>query len=125
MKGQIVYIKGHAESEKQAQQSYDSFKRNGWDVELIEGITRYTVEDTKEFKELEIIAESRLYNFEKENYNKFLTKVSCAINHVRFWKRVIDEKETLAFLEHDTIGVMDPGDLQFDEYLILNAEYVF
>lgn len=125
MKGQIVYIKGHAESEKQAQQSYDSFKRNGWDVELIEGITRHTVEDTKEFKELEIIAESRLYNFEEENYNKFLTKVSCAINHVRFWKRVIDEKETLAFLEHDAIGVMDPGDLQFDEYLILNAEYVF
>ena len=70
MKAQIVYIKGHAESEKQAQQSYDSFKRNGWDVEMVEGITLDTVESTKEFKELDIIAESRLYNFEKENYNK-------------------------------------------------------
>ena len=125
MKGQIVYIKGHAESEKQAQQSYDSFKRNGWDVETVEGVTQDTVKSTEEFNELDIIAESRLYNFEKENYNRFLAKVSCAINHVRFWKRVLDEKETLAFLEHDAIGVMDPGDLQFDEYLILNAEYVF
>ena len=92
---------------------------------MVEGITRDTVESTKEFNELDIIAESRLYNFEKENYNRFLAKVSCAINHVRFWKRVLDENETLAFLEHDAISVMDPGNLQFDEYLILNAEYVF
>ena len=125
MRGQIVYIKGHAQSEEQAQQSYNSFKRNDWDVEMVEGITRDTVESTKEFKELDIIAESRLYNFEKENYNRFLTKVSCALNHVKFWKRVLDENETLAFIEHDAISIMDPGHLQFDEYLILNAEYVF
>ena len=42
MRGQIVYIKNHANSERQAQESYNSFKKNGWDVELIEGITRHT-----------------------------------------------------------------------------------
>ena len=111
MRGQIVYIKGHAQSEEQAHQSYNSFKRNGWDVEMVEGVTHETVKSAEEFNDLHIIAESRLYNFEKENYNRFLTKVSCAINHVKFWKNVVKEKKTMAFLEHDAIGVMNPGDL--------------
>ena len=50
MRGQIVYVKDHASSERQAQESYNSFKKNGWDVELVEGITSHTVKDTKELK---------------------------------------------------------------------------
>jgi len=125
MKGQIVYIEGHAESVQQAQESLTSFQKNNWEVELVKGVTPKTVKDTVEYKEFKIIEDSRLFNFEKENYNRFLTKLSCAINHVKFWKRVVNENETLAFLEHDSISVMDFSNIQFNDYLILNAEYVF
>lgn len=125
MRGQIVYIKGHAESEQQAQQGLNSFKKNKWEVELVEGVTPKTVKDTDEYKNYKIIDKSRLHDFKKQNYNRFLTKVSCAINHIRFWEKVVDENETLAFLEHDSISVMDFSNLQFNDYLILNAEYVF
>ena len=50
MRGQIVYIKGHAESEQQAQQALNSFKKNKWEVELVEGVNPKTVKDTEEYK---------------------------------------------------------------------------
>ena len=49
MKGYIHYIKGHKESEKQAQESYTSYKKYKWDEELRPGITRITVKQNKEF----------------------------------------------------------------------------
>ena len=58
MKGQIVYIEGHMESEEQAQQALTSFERWNWDVELHKGLTAETVQDTEEFKNLNIIEKS-------------------------------------------------------------------
>ena len=120
MKGQIVYIKGHEKSEKQAQQAFTSLRKRGWDVELKAGITPKTVKD-----DVRIIEESRLLNFKKENRNRYLTKVSCALNHIEFFKNVVETDEPMAFFEHDAISVMAPEEYEFEDYLLLNAEYVF
>jgi len=124
MKGYIYYISGHKESEKQANESYTSFKKYGWDVELRPGVTRFTVKENDEFSR-DIIKGSRLYNFKEENTNKYLTKISCAINHIQFWKEVVETKRAMCFLEHDSICTMRCEDYQFHDYLLLNAESVF
>ena len=123
MKGYITYIKGHKESEVQAQQSLKSFKKYNWNVEL-EGITKRTVENTEEYS-MKIIEQSRLHNFKTENYNKFLTKLSCAINHIQFWKEVVEKNEPMYFFEHDSLCTQTEDSYNFEDYLILNAEFVF
>jgi len=120
MKSQIVYIKGHAKSEEQANDALKSFQRYNWDVELHEGYTPKTIPDIPS-----IVENSRLHNFKEENYNKYLTKVSCALNHLQFWKKVIEYNQPMAFLEHDAIAVDSLQNVNFKDYLILNAEYVF
>jgi len=124
MKSQIVYVKGHKDSEKQAEESLKSFKKYGWDTELQPGITKFNVKQTEEY-ESNIIDESRLINFKAENYNKFLTKLSCAINHIQFWKKVVEKNEPMCFFEHDAICMQKEDDYDFEDYLILNAEFVF
>ena len=125
MKGQIVYIKGHSKSVEQAKKSFASFKKRGWDVELVEGITPKTVEQLPEYTHYSIIDQSRLHNFKQENPKRFLTKVSCALNHVKFWNKVISYGEPMAFLEHDSICIDTWKEVKFKDYLILNAEFVF
>lgn len=124
MKAFIVYVKGHEDSEKQAKESLTSFNKYGWDVQLKPGITKFNVEETEEYK-LNIINESRLLNFKTENYNKFLTKISCAINHIQFWKEVVEKNEPMCFFEHDAICIQKEDKYDFEDYLILNAEFVF
>ena len=124
----IIYIKNHKESEIQANQALQSFKKyKNWNPILCEGVTAKTVRDEPEFKDYNIIENSRLFNFKKENHHRFLTKVSCAINHIRFWKRAVELNNPMCFIEHDAICTMDctPETLSFREYLILNAEFVF
>jgi len=125
MIGQIVYVKGHKESEKQASEALASFKKWGWDTYLHEGLTWENVENTSEYKNYKIIENSRLLNFKEENKHKFLTKISCAINHIRFWKKVIKVNKPMAFIEHDSICTTSWDNYTFDEYLILNCEFVF
>ena len=124
MKGQIVYIKGHDRSQKQANQALQSFNKYKWDVELKAGNTKNNI---KNFYpgHYTIIANSRLHNFREENYNKYQTKISCAFNHVHFWEKVISEDQPMCFLEHDAICCMTSEEYDFEEYLILNAEFVF
>ena len=125
MKGQIVYIEGHMESEEQAQQALTSFERWNWDVELHKGLTAETVQDTEEFKNLDIIEKSRLLDFKVEDYHKYLTKMACAINNIQFWKKVIEYNEPMAFIEHDAICITSWDKHEFSDYLILNCESVF
>ena len=125
MKGQIVYIEGHMASEDQAQQALASFKKWNWDVELHKGLTSETVQDTEEFKNLKIVEKSRLLDFKVEDHHKYLTKVACAINNIQFWKKIIENNETMAFIEHDAICVAGWDNFKFFDYLILNCESVF
>ncbi len=125
MKAQIVYIKDHKESEQQAQQALTSFEKYKWDVKLHEGLVAENIEDTEEFKNYKIIKNSRLLDFKVENRHKYLTKMACAINHVRFWNKVIETNEPMAFIEHDGICTMTWDNLEWNDYLILNCEFVF
>ncbi len=125
MKGQIVYIEGHMESEEQAQQALTSFKRWNWDVELHKGLTAETVQDTEEFKNLGIIEKSRLIDFKVEDHHKYLTKMACAINNAQFWKKVVESNEPMAFIEYDAICITSWDNHKFSDYLILNCESVF
>lgn len=121
MRARVVYIKGHEESEKQARQAFNSFKLYDWDVKVKAGLTKETVNHT-----YKIIEESRLLNFEKENKNRYYTKLACAYNHIDFWHKVIEEDEPMAFIEHDAICTMEwNNEWDFEDYLILNAEWVF
>ena len=124
MKGFIYYVAGHKASEEQAKQSYKSFIKYKWDVSLRSGITKHQVKEQEEFK-LKIIENSRLHNFRDEDINRYLTKISCAINHIQFWKEVVKENQQMCFLEHDSICTMRWDDYQYDDYLLLNAEWVF
>jgi len=125
MECRLIYIDGHLGSMKQCSQAYNSFSTfKGWEVEKFSGITPNNIKKQKEFS-YTIKKNSRLLNFQKEDENRFLTKLSCAINHVKFWKEVLKKNKTMVFLEHDAICIGDWKDVDFDEYLILNAEYVF
>jgi len=121
MIGQIVYVKGHAESEKQAQQAYKSFKNYKWDVELSVGLVAKDVDDSS----IKIVEDSRLLNFKQENRRRYLTKLACALNHVKFWEKVVDANTPMAFLEHDAVCTQPYTHYDFQDYLILNAEFVF
>ncbi len=125
MKAQIVYIEGHEKSIEQADQSLNSFKKYNWDIHLQEGITSKSVESLPEYSHYNIVENSRLYKFKEENYNRYLTKISCALNHVYFWKKVVAAGQPMAFLEHDSICIDDWSNTPFEDYLILNTEYVF
>lgn len=121
MRARIVYIKGHEDSEKQAKQAFSSFKLYGWEAKAKAGHTKESIET-----DLEIIEGSRLHDFKRENKNRYLTKVACAHNHIDFWHKVVEEDMPMAFIEHDGVCTMEwNNDWEFDEYLILNAEWVF
>ena len=124
MKGFIYYVEGHEESYTQAKESLQSFENHKWDVNLRCGITKHTVKSHPEYNR-SIIEGSRLHDFKRENVNKYYTKISCALNHVSFWKEVVAADKPMCFLEHDSICTMNIEEYDFDEYLILNAEWVF
>jgi GR25 family glycosyltransferase involved in LPS biosynthesis len=122
MKGYIHYIKGHAESEKQAQQSLNSFVKHGWDVELVEGITPSTLDET-EF-DYPLIKGGRLDDMHRKGDKKYYIKKSCIGNQIRIWRKCVEENRPMAFLEHDSI-CMAGFYGSFDEVLVLNIDYAF
>lgn len=124
MKAHIVYIKGHEASEKQANEALRSFKKFNWDAYLHEGLTAQTVTEAPEFS-YPIIEKSRLHDFKRGDSPKYFSKMSCAINHIRFWNKVVQENEPMAFIEHDSICTSSWDNISFKEYLILNCEFVF
>lgn len=127
MKGQIIYVPSHPKSIAQAEEAERSFKVfSGWDLKLTAGVTPKTLNKVDESqRSVPMIEKSRMLNFKSENENRFYTKLSCVMNHVNFWKEVVEKDEPMAFIEHDAIFISSWRDQDFDEYLILNAEYVF
>lgn len=127
MKGQIIYVPSHSKSIAQAEEAERSSKIfSGWDLKLTSGVTPKTLNKVDESqRSVPMIENSRLINFKSENENRFYTKLSCVMNHVNFWKEVVEKDEPMAFIEHDAIFISSWRDHDFDEYLILNAEYVF
>lgn len=122
MKGQIVYIKGHKESEKQARDSYKTFISNGWDVQLVQGITPKTL-DESEF-DYPLIEGGRLHDMKSKGESKYFIKKSCISNQIRMWRKCVEENVTMVFIEHDAICI-SPMKYEVDELLCLNIDYAF
>lgn len=124
MKGRIIYIEGHLESTKQAKQAKKTLEEFGWDVLLREGYTPETIGYAGQ--EYNVLPNGRLSCFEGR---KFLTKKSCAMNHIRCWEETIISGTPQAFFEHDAIGIEQPNfDLIQDkvkEFCFLSMDYAF
>ena len=122
MKGSIIYVKGHEKSEIQAHQAYESFNKHGWNVEMVEGVTPETLDD-KEW-DVECIKGGRLIGFQQNGERSYLTKKSCLTNHARLWRKVIEKKQPMAFIEQDAICV-GPAPSFTGDVLVLNVDYAF
>lgn len=120
MKGLIYYIAGHAGSEKQAEESFKSFERYGWDVELVEGVTPDTI-DESEFPWGDLKG-GRLQSFLTSEPEKYLIKKSCIFNNLRHYVRVIKEKRPIAFIEHDALCTGPPPSIVYSPFLFLAFE---
>jgi len=123
MKARLHYVKGHIGSEEQAMQSLASFRRYGWDVELVEGVTPDTIDET-EFTS-KILGGSRLEDFAAQDYRKFLVKKSCLFNNLRLMVDCVESNESMIFLEHDSICTANYEEFEFDEFCSLSYEYAF
>lgn len=122
MKAFIHYIKNHKASEKQAHQALNSFLRYDWDACLQEGITPDTL-DESEF-DYPLVENGRLLDFYRTQKIKYKIKKSCISNQIRLWRKVVEQNETMAFIEHDAICIGE-WNYTVDELLCLNIEYAF
>lgn len=120
MKCNLIYLPDHAGSVEQSSSARESFERNGWTVEMVEGITPKTCPGDHK-----IMPGGRLAGFSAEDNKKFATKRACVSNHVEFWERVVASGETQAFIEHDAIALSAPQAWEFRDVLILNLEFAF
>lgn len=128
MRGRLTYLSGHEGSEKQASIAAESLSSNGWEVEAKPGFTRWSVYP----KQMPIMLDSRLDKISQETYKnseardkRLDTKRACVMNHVEFWKEVVFMGHPMAFFEHDAVAIGPPQDWEFEDVLILNAEYAF
>ena len=122
MRGIIHQVKHNKDSETQAEECYNSFKKFGHDVTLKDGITPITIKD---YDEYDVLENSRLESFLKNDNNerKHLVKKSCVLNNIEFCKKVIEEDEPMIFLEHDALCVSSFDSIDFDEFVYLAIEY--
>ena len=123
MRGQIVYIEGREDSEKQAKKAFDSFTKYGWDVKMHPGITPETLNE-EDFP-YPNVKNGRLDGISKNEPHKYKIKKSCLFNNLKFCEAVIDAKQPMAFIEHDAVCIAPYQPTPFDEFLFLTFEYCF
>ena len=122
MKSFVIYVKGHEQSERYALEALNSCNKNGFDAELLEGVTPDTINQYEQYPEIE---NGRATSFKREDTKKYLTKKSCFTNHVRVWNKCIELNQPVAFIEQDAYCVWGWDNTQFDEILILNFNSAF
>ena len=114
MKCYIHYIKDYNESEVLADQCLDSFKTySGWEPILQEGFTPDTLVGHEKYRILEPSALRILQRV--PNKPNFSHKLSSIMNNIRLWNRVVEENETMVFLEHDVVCVRDFEEINFQD----------
>jgi len=124
MKGRIIYIEGREDSERQAEQAYNSFKKYDWDVEMWPGITPNTI-DENDFPYPDV-KNGRLEGIHNNEPQKYLIKKSCLFNNLTLCRDVVDANEPMAFIEHDAICIGPYQDnWRFEEFLFLSMDYCF
>lgn len=104
-----------------AQDSLESYRKYDWDVELIEGYTSNTLEQS-DIYDYFIMKGGRMEEFATYAHIPFLTKLSIIANQIRFWKMVIEKDEPIAFIEHDSICTRHYFHVPFEDILLLNLD---
>lgn len=118
MKALIHYVAGNKLSEEMSQESLSSYIKYGWEAELIEGYTPKTLPSI--ITDYTILNNSRLNSIKSSD--TFQIKLAIIMNQVRFWKRVVEENQPLAFVEHDSICVAGYKEVDFQDILLLNLD---
>lgn len=122
----IIYVKDNAKSEEYANVCLKSCKNSGFDAELFEGVQRSTLKywDDK-LNNLQTMENSRAYGHSLDTAQRYETKKSCFLNHVRLWQKCVELEKPISILEHDSYCIQNWNDLEFDELLILNITSAF
>lgn len=124
MKGRIIFIEGRKDSEAQAKQAYDSFRKYGWDVEMMAGITPATL-DESDFPYPDVPG-GRFAGIHNDEPKKYPIKKSCLFNNLKFCEKVVDAKEPMAFIEHDALCIGPwESNWRFEEFLFLSFDWCF
>lgn len=121
MKARIHYIKGHLASTNQAEYASETFARNGWKVELVKGVTPATIDPDEGYLSGDLKG-GRLESFRTSEPPKYFIKKACFINHVRHWRRVLEEGQSMAFVEHDAICTGPPPRVVTAQFIFLAME---
>jgi len=111
MKGIIHYIQGHAASTYQAEECLSSYRKFGWEAEMVPGIVSSTLD--RSCFPYSILDKGRLSRFTGERLE---TKISCLFNNLLFCQKVIDNNQLMAKMEHDSICV-DKWDNQYSNQI--------
>lgn len=122
MKSFIVYVKGHPQSEEQANRALASCKGSGFECELMEGTVPDTLSNFPDWPDAE---NGRVTNFRRDNMKVYLHKKSCFSNHYTIWNKCVELNEPIAFLEHDVINIREWFFNPFREVLVMNIESAF
>lgn len=111
MKALVHYTPKFSESVASLEATLPSIEAFGWEVEVVEGLTA----DDVNLEEHPILPNSYL---SKDGGWRQRTKLACSLNHYRFWKRVVDSGNSMAFIEHDVLAINPPVEPLFEvEYL--------
>ena len=98
----------------------ESLQKHGYEVDMVAGVTPATL-DFGEFP-FPLLPKGRLADFHAKDRQRYLTKLSCLYNHIRFARRVIDEGQPVLFLEHDVLAVAPLPHMDFESYCFLGYE---
>lgn len=124
MKSFVIYVKGHADSERYMNTCLASCDNSGFDAEPFEGVTMHTLDIWSQYLYPDL-PNGRITGMKKESDRLYLTKKACFTNHVRLWHKCIELNEPIAVLEQDVYCINGWNNQPFDEVLILNITSSF
>lgn len=99
MKGYVITIKGHEQSEQAAKRCVKSASRWGFEVE------HHIATTPKSDPETYLAQHSIPVEGFREVYSRFANCVSAFTSHFRLWQKSVQDNETLLVLEHDAYFV--------------------
>jgi hypothetical protein len=118
----IIVHTPEATSVSYAEKTINSLRdHKGWEPELMLGVTPDTLNLWRDRFPFPLQRGSRLSLFKKNNPKAFPFKHSCAMNHYRFYQMVLEEGDSMAFIENDAVCLRDWDGEEFEGVLSLNA----
>ena len=125
MKSFVIHVKSSEKSKQYA----SACMKSCWgkfDVELFEGVERSTLEEwDNKLYALSPMTNSRAVGHYLDTKERYETKKSCFLNHVRLWQECLKLNKPIAIIEHDSHCIRSWDNIKFDELLILNITSAF